>query len=120
MTIEKLEMFADAWNRHDIDALMSFMTEDCIFETGGGTEPCGEKIQGSGKVRERFQQVWQDVPDAHFINVKHFISANRGCSQWCFTGTAPDGSALRINGCDLFEFRQDKIAVKSTYLKQVS
>jgi ketosteroid isomerase-like protein len=32
VTTEVLQAFADAWNRHDVDALMSFMTEDCVFE----------------------------------------------------------------------------------------
>ena len=33
MTTETLQAFADAWNRHDVDALMSFMTDDCVFES---------------------------------------------------------------------------------------
>lgn len=120
MRTEQLEQFADAWNRHDIDAIMSFMHSNCIFEMGGGNEPCGEKVEGFDNVRERFEKVWLDIPDAQFINAKHFISGNRGCSEWCFTGTAPDGSEIRMQGCDLFEFRQGKIAIKSSYLKQVS
>ena len=32
VTTEVLQAFADAWNRHDADALMSFMAEDCAFE----------------------------------------------------------------------------------------
>ena len=28
---EFLQAFADAWNRHDVDALMSFMSDDCVF-----------------------------------------------------------------------------------------
>ena len=32
ITVEFLEAFANAWNRHDVDELMSFMTDDCIFE----------------------------------------------------------------------------------------
>ena len=28
-----LQAFADAWNRHDVDALMSMMTTDCVFES---------------------------------------------------------------------------------------
>ena len=35
---ETLQAFADAWNRHDVDALMSFMTEDCVFEASAGSE----------------------------------------------------------------------------------
>jgi ketosteroid isomerase-like protein len=30
VTTETLQAFADAWNRHDIDALMSFLTENCL------------------------------------------------------------------------------------------
>jgi ketosteroid isomerase-like protein len=30
VTIDLLREFAEAWNRHDIDALMSFMTDDCL------------------------------------------------------------------------------------------
>ena len=32
ITTEVLQAFADAWNRHDVDALMAFMTNDCGFE----------------------------------------------------------------------------------------
>ncbi|MBE2241274.1 MAG: nuclear transport factor 2 family protein, partial [Burkholderiaceae bacterium] len=32
VSIEVLQEFAEAWNRHDVDALMSFMTDDCVFE----------------------------------------------------------------------------------------
>ena len=35
-TTECLPRFADAWNRHNVDALTSLMTEDCIFETSAG------------------------------------------------------------------------------------
>lgn len=35
MTLDDLESYSEAWNQHDIDAIMSMMTEDCIFESGG-------------------------------------------------------------------------------------
>ena len=41
VTTEVLQAFADAWNRHDIDALMSFMADDCVFESSAGPEICG-------------------------------------------------------------------------------
>ena len=36
--IELLQAFNDAWNRHDLEALMGFMADDCAFEAsvGGG------------------------------------------------------------------------------------
>jgi ketosteroid isomerase-like protein len=33
MTLEDLENYSAAWNAHDIDTLMAYMTDDCIFET---------------------------------------------------------------------------------------
>ena len=41
VTLEFLQAFADAWNRHDLDALMNFMTDDCIYETSSGNDVCG-------------------------------------------------------------------------------
>ena len=36
VTVELLQAFANAWNRHDVDDLMSFMTDDCVFESSAG------------------------------------------------------------------------------------
>ena len=43
VTTEFLEAFADAWNRHDADALMSFMSDDCVFEASAGPDICGSR-----------------------------------------------------------------------------
>ena len=37
--LEKLlAAFADAWNRHDVDGLMSMMTPDGVFEASAGND----------------------------------------------------------------------------------
>ena len=36
VSVEFLQAFADAWNRHDVEDLMSFMADDCIFESSAG------------------------------------------------------------------------------------
>jgi ketosteroid isomerase-like protein len=41
-----LEAFADAWNRHDVEALLSMMTEDGVFEPSAGTAVNGERHAG--------------------------------------------------------------------------
>ena len=42
---------------------------------------------------------------------------DRGCSEWTFTATRPDGSNIEIDGCDLFTFEAGKIRVKNSFVK---
>lgn len=117
VTIDVLQAFADAWNRHDVDSLMSFMTEDCVFEASAGPEACGTRYAGREAVRAGFVQVWKTFPDAHWGNAHHFVQGDRGVSEWTFTGTGADGIRVEVHGCDLFTFRDGKIAVKDSYRK---
>jgi steroid delta-isomerase-like uncharacterized protein len=114
---EVLEAFADAWNRHDVDTLMSFMSEDCIFEASAGPDACGTRYAGREAVRAGFAEVWATFPDAHWGNARHFVCGNRGVSEWTFTGTRVDGARVEVHGCDLFTFHDGKIALKNSYRK---
>jgi steroid delta-isomerase-like uncharacterized protein len=117
MTEDALERFADAWNRHDIDALMSLMTEDCVFEASAGAEICGTRYTGREAVRAGFAEVWTTFPDAHWGNARHFVVGDRGVSEWTFTGTRVDGTRVEVHGCDVFTFHDGKIALKDSYRK---
>jgi steroid delta-isomerase-like uncharacterized protein len=116
-TIELLQAFADAWNRHDADALMLFMAEDCIFEASAGDEVWGTRYAGREAVRAGFAEVWETFPDAHWANARHFVHADRGVSEWTFTGTRADGTRVEVHGCDLFTLRDGKILLKNSYRK---
>lgn len=117
VTIEFLQAFADAWNRHDVEALMSFMTDDCVFEASAGPEICGQRSEGREAVRGAFAQVWATFPNAHWRNARHFVCGERGVSEWTFAGTRQDGTKVEMHGCDLFTFRDGKISVKNSYRK---
>jgi len=118
MTIEDLEaFFENGWNRHDVDALMSFMADDCVFEAAAGLEVCGTRHEGRQRVREAFVRLFTAVPDVRFDGARHFVVGDRAVSEWIFRGMTADGKKVEVNGCDLFTFRHGKIAVKSSYLK---
>lgn len=117
VTIEFLQAFGDAWNRHDLDRLMTFMGEDCAFETTAGPEVCGKRFDGRAAVRRAFERVFQIYPDAHFGNAVHFVSGNRGLSEWVFTGTPSGGTRMEVKGCDVFTFKNGKISLKDSYFK---
>ena len=114
---ELMAAFADAWNRHDVDALMSMMTDDGVFEASSGGEVDGERHQGPHAVRSAYAAVFTQYPDAHWGNGRHWASGDRGVSEWTFTGTRSDGKRVEVNGCDLFTFHGGKIAVKNSFRK---
>lgn len=117
VTAETLQAFGDAWNRHDIDALMSFMSDDCVFQTVGGAEAFGTRHEGRDAVRKAFVQAWTACADAQWRNGRHFVHGDRGVSEWTFTGTRADGSRIEADGCDIFTFKDGLIVVKNAFRK---
>ena len=118
VTLALLDAFADAWNRHDTDAILSMMTEDCIFEASRGPDVKGTLYTGQDEVRGGVDEVLATFPDAKWNGLRHFVAGDRGVSEWVFTATGPDGSRVEVQGCDVFTFRHGKIAVKNSYRKQ--
>jgi Ketosteroid isomerase homolog len=51
MTVELLKAFLDAFNRHDLDAIMEFFADECVFYMPRGADPCAWR--GPARVRER-------------------------------------------------------------------
>jgi steroid delta-isomerase-like uncharacterized protein len=117
VTVEFLQRFADAFNRHDADALMTFMTEDCVFEASAGPDVFGTRYVGRAAVHAGFSEVWATYPDAHWHDARYFVRGDRGVSEWTFTGTRADGARVEVHGCDLFTFRDGRIALKNSYRK---
>ena len=117
VTVESLQAFADAWNSHDVDNLMTFMTDDCVFASSAGPDVDGTRYSGWADVKTGFEQVFVAYPDAHWAVKGHFVAGDRGVSEWTFTATGPDGSPVEVDGCDAFTFRGGKIAVKNSFRK---
>ena len=117
VTVEMLADFAAAWNRHDLDALMSFMTEDGAFHAVAGPDLLGRSFIGTAALREGFALAWQTFPDASWTDGVHFVSGDRGVSESTFSGTRADGQRVQARMVDVFTFRGGKIAVKNAYRK---
>jgi steroid delta-isomerase-like uncharacterized protein len=112
-----LQAFADAFNRHDAEAIVGFMTDDCVFHASAGPDACGQRHIGRQAVQAAFADVWKVYPDAQWRSPSHFVCGDRGVSEWTFTGTRADGSRVEVDGCDVFTFREGKIALKDSYRK---
>jgi steroid delta-isomerase-like uncharacterized protein len=114
-----LQAFLDAFNAHDVDAIMSFFTEDCVFDTPRGPAPGGRRLVGKEQVREGIQARFDGIPDIRYGDDRHWTCGDRGVSEWTIRGTQASGGAIAVRGCDLFEFSAGRISRKDSFWKIV-
>jgi taurine dehydrogenase small subunit len=117
--LDVLERMLDAFNRHDLDAIMALFTDDCVFESPRGPDPWGRRFDGPDEVRAGLGARFTGIPDVHYGAGSHFVSGERGASEWTLTGTTVDGERLEVRGCDLWTFEGDRIARKDSFWKIV-
>ena len=118
VTTEFLDGFADGWNEHNVDKLMSFMSDDPLFQLSAGPDVDGGRYEGWDEVKAGFQAVLDTFQDGRWGDASHFVAGDRGVSEWTFTATGGDGKRIEVRGCDLFTFKDGKIAVKNSFRKQ--
>ena len=121
VTTETLKQIAEAFNRHDLDVIMEFFSDDCSLDFPRGPEPFGQRFVGKAQIREALASRFKGIPDVHYGEDSHWISAdgNSGVSEWTLTGTTTSGASLNVRGCDLWEFRNGTITRKNSYWKIV-
>jgi len=119
VTVETLKEILEAFNRHDVDAIMEFFSDDCSFDFPRGPEPWGQRYIGKAQVREALAGRFKGIPDVHYGEDRHWVSADgsMGVSEWILTGTTTSGVSLKVRGCDLWEFRNGKVTRKNSYWK---
>jgi len=113
-----LVAYMAAWSRHDLEAILSMMTPECVFETSGGPDVWGRRYEGQTAVREAIAEIFEMLPDIRFTNARHTVFGDRAFSEYTVIATRPDGSRIEARGCDLFEFKGGKIHRKDSYRKR--
>ena len=114
-----LKAFLDAFNRHDLDAIMEFFADDCVFYMPRGVEPRGNQFAGKPAVRAGLATRFAGIPNVHYGDDQHWVCGDFGVSEWTISGTTVAGDAIRARGCDLLEFRDGKITRKDSFWKIV-
>ena len=116
-----LRAVLDAFNRHDLDGIVAHFADDAVFESPRGSEPWGTRYVGKDEVRAGLAKRFEGIPDVHYGDDRHFLSADgtRGVSEWTLTGTTTEGVRLEVRGCDLWQLRDGRIVVKDSYWKRV-
>jgi ketosteroid isomerase-like protein len=109
----------EAFNNRDVERIMEFFDEDCTFLMARGPEPVGRRVHGKAAVRKVLADRFKVIPDMRWDHIDDFICGTRAVSVWMVTGVGKDGEKLNYQGCDIYEFRGDKILNKDTYWKMV-
>ena len=118
VTVNFLSEFGTAWNKHDVEGIVLMMTPDAVMFMSAGSSADGRRVNGRSELRAAIADLFATMPDAQWRNASHFVAGDRGVSQWTFTATRSDGSKIETVGCDVFSFRDGRIAVKDSYRKQ--
>ena len=114
-----LRSILDAFNSHDLDAIMSFFAEDCVMEMPRGPGPGGRRLVGKEQVREGIRSRFDGLPDVHYGDDRHWRCGDRAVSEWTLSGTQADGVRIEVRGCDLLELSDGRITRKDSFWKIV-
>ncbi|MBN8582419.1 MAG: nuclear transport factor 2 family protein [Anaerolineae bacterium] len=103
--------FNDAFNQHDVPAMMALMSEDCLFENTAPA-PDGTVYKGQADVRQFWESFFQESLQAHIEIEEIFGFGERCVMRWKYSW----GSG-HVRGVDVFKVRDGLITEKLSYVK---
>ena len=123
VTIELLDAIQDAFNRHDVDGILSYFAEDCEWLMARGPDPWeAKRLHGKPAIAEVLSSRYAAIPDMRWTDMSHFISpdGSKACSEWTVKGTPKGGEPINWLGCDVWTFANGSVKKKDTYWKFIS
>jgi steroid delta-isomerase-like uncharacterized protein len=119
--------YNDAWNAHDLDAIMAMHAPDMVFEN----HTAGERAVGE-EAREHIGQIFHTWPDIEFSTRRLYVRDGLVVQEWTATAThanrmqrgevvaEPTGRRLSWNGMDIIPFEDGLVKRKDVYSDSVS
>lgn len=115
MVEQRLQAFVAATEAADIEALMSFIHEDCVYSITSGKE-----YRGTAEIRAIFLDILADDGSGSEATYGPlYADGNRGTLEWKVTTPRADGPPAILRGVDLFEFEGDLIIRKDAFRKVI-
>ncbi len=103
--------FNEAFNQHNVEAMMKLMSEDCVFDNTAPA-PDGTVYSGKEAVTRFWQEFFQQSPQAH-IEIEDIFGFGEKCiMRWKYSW----GSGY-VRGVDLFKVEGGLIREKLSYVK---
>jgi ketosteroid isomerase-like protein len=105
-----IERYNDAWNAHDVDAIVGFHAPGMVFEN----HTAGESVEGDA-VGPHIAGIFRNWPDLAFRGRRLYARDGLVVSEWTATATTSDGRKLEWDGIDVFPFEGGLILRKDVY-----
>jgi steroid delta-isomerase-like uncharacterized protein len=83
-----IERYNDAWNAHDLDAIMAMHAPDMVFDN----HTAGERAEGEA-VRDHIGSIFETWPDIRFEGRRTYVRDGLVVQEW--TATATHSSEMR-------------------------
>ncbi|MBX2868278.1 MAG: nuclear transport factor 2 family protein [Acidiferrobacterales bacterium] len=112
-----LDAIGDAFNRNDIDAVMTFFSEDAIFDHAAGPDINGTRFAGKPALRKVFSGLFEQVENVHWETLDSHISGNKAICEYRRTAKLKSGEVQDFLSVDILTFRDGLIVHKDTYYK---
>jgi steroid delta-isomerase-like uncharacterized protein len=124
---EAIGRYNDAWNDHDLDAIMSMHATDMVFEN----HTAGESAEGDA-VRDHIAAIFETWPDIHFETRRLYVRDGVVTQEWTATAThsnpmrrgelvaEPTGERIEWRGVDVIPYEDGLIKRKDVYSDSVS
>jgi ketosteroid isomerase-like protein len=108
--LDVVEAFGAAWGAHDLDAALSMLTDDCVFDATGPA-PDGSRHVGAAAIRIAWTPIFDDTA-SQFEAEETFAAGDRVVQLWRYSWS--DG---HVRGVDVFRVRDGRISEKRSYVK---
>jgi steroid delta-isomerase-like uncharacterized protein len=122
-----IERYNEAWNAHDVDAIVSMHAPDMVFEN----HTAGEAAQGEA-VRRHIASIFETWPDISFETRRLYVRDGVATQEWTATAThrktmrrgdlvaEPTGRQITWRGIDVIPFENGLVKRKDVYSDSVS
>src|SRR5262245_59978695 len=90
---QTIDRYNDAWNAHDVDAIVAFHTLDMVFEN----HTAGERVAGAD-VGPHIARIFGNWPDLTFRGRRLYTRDGLVVSEWTAAATDSEGRRLEWDG----------------------
>ena len=112
-----LDNITDAYNRNDIDAVMSFFADDAVFDHAAGPDIIGTRFSGLDTIRGIFEGLFNNVESVKWTPIDTRIYGDKAYCEFHRVAKLKSGEIQDFLSIDILTFREGLIIHKDTYYK---